>query len=91
MSTVKNSSCPPNRRTGSYTVRFDSGIDLTADIVDFGFKFNIIQGTSWFTIIDVETGEVLKDKIHGKGELNTVLTEDEELRDNVLAQIYKNM
>lgn len=91
MSTVKNTSCPPNRRTGSYTVRFDSGIDLTADIVDFGFKFNIIQGTSWFTIIDVETGEVLKDKIHGKGDLNTILTEDKELRDNVLAQIYKNI
>ena len=91
MSTIKNSSCPPDRRTGNYTVRFDSGIDLIADIMDFAFKFDIIQGTSWFTIIDVETGEVLRDKIHGKGELNSVLTEDEELRNQVLEQIYKNI
>lgn len=91
MSMVKNSSCPPTRRTGSYTVRFDSGVDKIADIVDFGIKFNIIQGTGWFTIIDVETGEVLKDKIHGKGELNSVLRDDDTLRDNVVSQIYKNI
>ena len=91
MSTVKNSSCAPNHRTGSYTVRSDSGIDLTADIIDFGFKFDIIQGTSWLTIIDVETGEVLSDKVHGKGELYSLLTEDTQLRENVLAQIYKNI
>ena len=43
-------------------------------------KYSIInQRGSWFQIIDTETGEVLKDKLHGQSELLEFLESDEEI------------
>ena len=53
----KNKTCPPNRRTGFYTIRYDSGIDYLKDLVEVAIKYDIIkQSGAWFSIFDPETG-----------------------------------
>ena len=70
MSMTKNKSCPPNRRLGTYRLMYDEGIDYIADLVDVAIKYDIVQKSgAWFTINDIETGEVLVDKIQGQANL----------------------
>ena len=70
MSMTKNKTCPPNRRTGFYSLNYEFGIDFLRDLVDVAIKYDIIDKRGgWFTIIDVETGEVIKDKIQGQANL----------------------
>lgn len=66
MSMVKNKTCPPNRRGGFYTIRYDSGIDYLRDLIDVAIKYDLIQKSgAWFTIVNPDTGEILSDKIQG--------------------------
>lgn len=89
MSMVKNKTCPPTRRTGFYTINFDTGIDYAFDLISLGIKYGIIQGSSWYNIIDVETGEVIREKIHGQGDLYNLIKDDEELRTYIENQLEK--
>lgn len=78
MSMVKNKSCPPTRRTGSYTLNYYYGIDWLKDLIDVCVKYDIINKRgAWFDIIDIETGEVLKGNIHGQAEVVQFLGEEE--------------
>lgn len=84
----------PDRRTGYYTLMYDTGIDEIADLVEVAIKFDIIQQSgAWFTFIDPDTGEIITDeegnalKIQGQANVNKLLKENEvlleELRDKV--------
>ena len=67
VSMTKNKSCPPTRRTGFYTLRYDTGIDYIADLIDVAMKYNVItKRGAWFDIVDIETGEVLEGNIQGQ-------------------------
>ena len=80
----KTKSCRPNHHVGFYTINYDTGIDYLADLVDIAVQFGIIdKHGAWFTIIDSETGEVLKDKIQGQANVATALDEDDELMERV--------
>lgn len=79
MNMVKNKTCPPNRRSGHYTLKFNEGIDYLADLVEVAMKYGIIEGTGWFNIKDITTGELLAEKIHGQPAVNKLLSEDSEL------------
>lgn len=89
MSMVKNKTCPPTRRTGFYTINFDTGIDYAFDLISLAIKYGIVQGSSWYNIIDTETGEVIKEKIHGQGDLYRLIKEDDDLRENIEAQLER--
>ena len=83
VSILKTKSCPPNRRTGSYTLMYETGIDDVADLVDTAMKYGIInKAGAWFSIIDIETGEIMTDEegntLKFQGQLNLV----DFLRDN---------
>lgn len=78
MSITKIKSAPPNRRTGFYTLNYTIGIDYLADLIEVAMKFNIIQKAgAWFTIIDVDTGELLSDKIQGQAGVYSFLSDEE--------------
>lgn len=63
ISVEKTKICKPDRRIGSYTLMYDTGIDKVADTVDVAIKDGIIiQQGAWFNIVDVETGEYLTDE-----------------------------
>ena len=83
-SIVKNKTAPPSRRVGQYRIRYDSGIDYFADLVDVAILYNIIDKRgAWYTILDTETGEVLKDKMQGIQNVYNALEEDQELLSRV--------
>jgi recombination protein RecA len=66
MTMQKNKTCPPNRRGGFYTIRYDSGIDYLRDLIDVAIRYDLIQKSgAWFTIVNPDTGEILSDKIQG--------------------------
>lgn len=84
MSMIKNKTCKPDRRTGFYTLNYNSGIDYLKDLIDIAIRFGIIrQAGAWFDIIDTDTGEVLKDKIHGQSAVKTLLIENKDILDKV--------
>ena len=67
MSMTKNKTCPPTRRTGFYTLNYETGIDYIRDLIEVAIKFDIIKKSgAWFDIIDPETGEIIVGKIHGQ-------------------------
>lgn len=83
-SIVKNKTAPPSRRVGQYRIRYDSGIDYFADLVDVAILYNIIdKHGAWYTILDVDTGEVIKDKMQGIQNVYAALDEDSELLSRV--------
>lgn len=83
ISVTKTKVCKPDRRTGFYTLRYNSGIDLFADVFDMAIRFALIQQAgSWFTFVD-ENGEILSNsenevlKFHGKTSVIEFLQQNE--------------
>ena len=91
---IKSKVCPPTRRTGFYTLRYDTGIDYLNDLIEVAVKYDIIKKSgAWFEVVDIETGELLSDKIQGQAnvynelENNKALLEKvEQLVDNAMNQ-----
>lgn len=83
-SVVKNKTAPPSRRIGQYRIRYDSGIDYFADLIDVAMLYNIVDKRgAWYSIIDIETGEVLRDKMQGIQSVYDVFNDDLELLQRV--------
>lgn len=80
MTMAKNSSCPPTRRIGKYTINYDFGIDYLRDLINVAIKYDIVQKSgAWFELVDVETGELLcPDKIQGQANVYSYLEEHED-------------
>jgi protein RecA len=71
MTMVKNKTCPPNRRTGFYTLKYDVGIDYLADLVEVALKYEIIEKAgAWFTIPGI-----IDEKIQGQAGVKKYLEE----------------
>jgi recombination protein RecA len=95
---AKTKVCKPDRKNGSYTLNYTTGVDTYMDLVEMALKYNIIvQSGAWYTIMqDIDTGEVLVDaegniaKFNGKAKLIEYLKEDEDvydLLDNKLREV----
>lgn len=92
---LKNKTCPPTRRTGYYTLRYADGIDYLSDFIEVAIKFDVIEKSgAWFTIVDIETGEILKDKLHGQDNVSKFLESETEvlarLEELVDARLYSD-
>lgn len=90
----KNSTCPPTRRTGYYSINYLIGIDYLRDLIEVAIKYGIIDKSgAWFSIVDTETGEVLE-KFQGQAKLNDFLGQEEnveylkKIEDYIDSQIY---
>ena len=71
----KNSTCPPTRRTGYYSINYLTGIDYLKDLIEVAIKYGVVDKSgAWFSIIDTETGEVLE-KFQGQAKLNEFLAD----------------
>lgn len=93
ISIAKTKVCKPNRRTGFYTLRYETGIDVVADTVETGVKFDLImQAGSWFTLVTPE-GEVRVDeagnlmKFQGKASLADFLADNVKILEDLISQI----
>ena len=76
----KNKTCPPTRRTGFYTLKYLEGIDYLADLIEVAVKYGIIEKSgSWFSIVNIDTGEILEEKIHGQDAIKELLLETHDI------------
>lgn len=91
----KTKVCKPDRKNGSYTLNYTSGVDVYVDLVEIALKYNlIVQTGAWYTIMqDIDTGEVLMDaegniaKFNGKAKLIEYLKSDEDIYNYIKDQI----
>lgn len=90
MSITKIKSCPATRRTGSYTLRYDVGVDYLYDLIDVAIKLEIIfKSGSWFELKSPR-GELLA-KIQGQANVYQRLVENPELREIIEDQVNAKM
>ena len=88
MSMDKNKTCRPDRRTGFYTINYMKGIDYLRDLIEVAIKYGIIEkGGAWYKVIDINTGEIVADKIQGQAKLYEMLEEDQVLLDMVASTV----
>lgn len=80
----KTKICKPDRRVGYYTLSYDYGVDVVADLVPLAVEYDIIKKAgSWFSVVNPETGEVITDengeivKFQGMVNLMNYLRENE--------------
>lgn len=60
---VKTKVCKPDRKIGFYTLNYLTGIDYISDAFDVALKLGIInQGGAWFSLVDIETGEIMQNE-----------------------------
>lgn len=90
----KNKTCPPDRHTGFYTIKYDSGVDYLYDLIDLCIiNEYIVKRGSYFDIIDLGTGEILK-TVQGMNNLYNLLSDESNrqlldvLEDNINCLIY---
>ena len=89
---VKNKTAPPTRHIGQYTIKYLIGIDYLADLVDVAILYGIVDKRgAWFSVLDTDTGEVLKDKIQGQANLYAVFDSDADLLRKVEFLVDKKM
>lgn len=82
----KTKVCKPDRRVGYYTLSYDYGVDVVADIVPLAVEYDIIKKAgSWYSVVDPYTGEVVTDengeivKFQGMANLMSYLRENKEV------------
>ena len=61
---LKTKVCKPDRKNGYYTLNYTNGVDIVSDTAELACFYDIIQKRgSYFSIIDIETGEIMQDVI----------------------------
>lgn len=61
---LKTKVCKPDRKNGYYTLNYTNGVDIVSDTAELACFYDIIQKRgSYFSIIDIETGEIMQDAI----------------------------
>lgn len=92
----KTKAFKPDRKVTQYTLMYHEGIQVESDLVDVAVEYGVIQkGGAWFTIIDVETGEVMLDendetlKFQGKANIVQRLKEDDIIFDEVMSRVHE--
>lgn len=57
----KTKICKPDRRVGFYTLSYDYGVDVVADVIPLAVEFGLIRKAgAWYYIIDTNTGETMR-------------------------------
>lgn len=95
---IKTKVCKPDRRIGFYTLKYETGIDVLADTIDMAIKYNFLaQSSSWFSLINPETGEILKGandkdlKFQGKPKLLTFLRDEVEIFEELYEAVNQKL
>lgn len=93
----KSKICRSDRRLGYYTLNYLNGIDYINDMIDVLLQMGgIIQAGSYFTLVNMKTGEILMDdegkelKVQGRTNLYKKLKEDEQLYELMTESIQYN-
>ena len=56
----KTKICKPDRRVGFYTLSYDYGVDVVADLIPMAVELGVVKKAgAWFSIMNPDTGELL--------------------------------
>lgn len=95
---IKNKGCIPDRKVGFYTLRYDTGIDYILDTIDVAITLGIVLAAgAWYSLVDIETGEVLQDdngkdlKFQGRENLKNYLLSNKQLWDKFYADVNNSV
>lgn len=89
---IKTKFCSPKRHIGQYTIDYDLGIDYITDLIEQAIYYDIVlKSGAWYQIVDVDSGEVLRDKVQGMSKLHDVLDEDTELMEKLESMVNDKM
>ena len=92
VSLAKSKVCPPTRRVGRYRLNYEFGIDFIADLIDVAVKLDIVKKSgAWFEVVDIESGEVLANKIQGQANLQEFLEQNDEVTEHVSDLVYSRI
>ena len=81
MKIEKNKVSKPDRKVGSYTLNYTTGIDTLTDLIDLAIFLDVIeQRGAWFYYGEMKT--------QGKVALVKAISEDEELREVLAKEVY---
>ena len=78
---AKNKIAPPHKRA-TLDLYYEFGIDKIVELVSVAKAIGVLNGTSWLTLVDITTGEVIKTqdskdiKFNGKDKAIEALKED---------------
>lgn len=86
---VKNKMTGSDRQTTSFTIKPNHGIDVMFDTAEMAMEVGaILKGGSWYTVIDVKTGEVVA-KVQGIAAVMDYLEENEEFYKSLKDYLYQ--
>lgn len=92
----KTKAFKPDRKLVSYTLSYQNGIEIEADLIDVAVEFGVIsKAGAWFSIVDPETGELMADeneeplKFQGKSNLVRRLRDDDVLFDEIMSTVHE--
>lgn len=89
---VKTKACRPNRHVGMYTINYDYGIDYLTDLIEQAMYYDIIgKSGAWYEIIDIETGETIKEKMQGQNAVHKYLDENVEVMQRIEEMVNSKM
>lgn len=72
----KNKTCPPKRHNAIYSINYDLGVDYLKDVVEVAITLGYInKHGGWYDFVDVDSGEVLGEKIQGQNAVKKYLSE----------------
>lgn len=92
----KTKAFKPDRKLVSYTLSYQNGIEIEADLIDVAVEFRVIsKAGAWFSVVDPETGELMTDeneeplKFQGKANLVRRLRDDDVLFDEIMSTVHE--
>lgn len=98
VSVVKTKTFKPDRKTGSYTLMYDFGVDEISDLIDVAMKYGIINKSgAWFNFVDLSTGEVVTDengkeiKLQGLANVVDFIKTDNIMLEELTSQVNQAM
>lgn len=92
----KTKICKPDRRVGFYTLSYDYGVDVIADIIPLASEcYDLIKKSgAWYSIVNPDTGEFLTTesgdvvKIQGEANLQEFLRQNPQVYEFIYNFIY---
>lgn len=92
----KTKAFKPDRKLVSYTLSYQNGIEIEADLIDVAVEFGVIsKAGAWFSVVSPETGELMADeneeplKFQGKANLVRRLRDDDVLFDEIMSTVHE--
>lgn len=86
---AKNKVAQPFRRA-EFDLFYEAGVDMLSDLVTTAIRLDIVeQRGAWFyvEVVDEETGEIIKNKYHGRANLQEAIKNDHDLKSYINNQI----